>query len=216
MNKLFKALVVSSYGVIIGVIISMYGAQSDLTGKVYSNATPQPAFVVKVHVERDSGGELGSGCLIRSDLVLTCHHVIRDARPGDRITVRFKSGDVSAALVDRVDKTQDLALLRISPVIIPAARPARRGVIKDQDVVICGFPGGSDYQEIRGRVVGFRSPTRGGNDTLFLVSERAESGVSGGPVLNMGGEVVGVLFGSLRFANCTGLEAIKEFLKDVK
>ena len=89
-------------------------------------------------------------------------------------------------------------------------------MIKNQDVVICGFPKGNDYDEVRGRVVAFRSPTMDGEDTLFIVSNRAVSGMSGGPVLNMGGEVVGVLFGSLRFANCTGLDAIKAFLDGVQ
>jgi hypothetical protein len=94
--------------------------------------------------------------------------------------------------------------------------PAKRSVIKDQDVVICGFPKAGDYDEVRGRVVGFASPTRNSEDTLFTVSERAESGMSGGPVFNMNGDLVGVLFGSLRYANCTGLDAIKAFLRSVK
>jgi S1-C subfamily serine protease len=188
----------------------------DLSGTCYAGDGEQPACCVRVDVLGSRGGEHGTGTLVRPDLVLTAHHVIRDSRPGDRIRVTFRDGFERDASVVKVDRTQDLAALAIEPVIYPAARPAKRSVIKDQDVVICGFPKAGDYDEVRGRVVGFASPTRNSEDTLFTVSERAESGMSGGPVFNMNGDLVGVLFGSLRYANCTGLDAIKAFLRSVK
>jgi S1-C subfamily serine protease len=172
----------------------------------------QPQFVVKVHVHDGSG----TGSLVRSDLVLTCHHVIRDSRPGDRIYVEFKNGLERDATVVKVNKDTDLALLRIEPVLLSCAKPANKAAVKNQEVVIGGFPQGNEYAEVRGRVVDFHSYERNGPQVLFSVSNRVASGVSGGPVLNVSGDVVGVLFGSLRFAHCTGLDAIKDFLSDVK
>jgi len=216
MRKYTEAGLMVAVAIACSVGITLYMQGPIMSGAMFTSIE-QPAFVVRVGVDGGMrGGEHGSGCLVRSDMVLTCHHVIRDARATDKIIVEFKDGLRRPATVVKTDKLQDLALLRIEPVIIPAARPAKRAVIKNQDVTICGFPNNNEYDEVRGRVVDFRSPTRDGDDTLFVVSNRADSGMSGGPVLNMGGEVVGVLFGSLRFANCTGLEAIKTFLEGVE
>lgn len=169
--------------------------------------------VVRVDVDHKNGNtDKGSGVLIRSDLVLTAHHVVRDRRNDSTVVVRFKGGIRREAKVLRESKKWDIALLQFDSVLFTPARPAERSVIKQQTVTICGFPGGGDYAEAIGRVVGFRSPDRTSDPDLFVVNQKCESGMSGGPVFNESGEVVGTLFGTLRFANCTGLDIIKEFL----
>lgn len=215
--KILHGLIVSASAILVTlIVIAFTNPVSTRLAKTFLGDT-QPSSVVRVTVDHGMEADKGSGCLIRADLILTCHHVIRDFKPGSKVTVEFKDGLVREATIDKVNKTIDLALLRIEPVIIPAASPARRAAIKRQEVVISGFPGGGGYSEVRGRVVGFRSSSpRQPEPEFFVVNNRAKSGMSGGPVFNMGGEVVGVLFGSVQFANCTGLDAIKSFLSDVK
>ena len=175
----------------------------------------QRQSVVRVDVDHENGNsDKGSGVLIRSDLVLTAQHVVRDRRSDSTVTVRFKGGLVREAKVLRESKKWDIALLQFDSVLYTPAQPAQRSAIKQQSVIICGFPKGGDYVEAVGRVVGFRSPDRTSDPDLFVVNHKCESGMSGGPVFNESGEVVGTLFGTLRFANCTGLDIIKEFLHE--
>lgn len=218
-RKILNGLLLSAVVAFAALIVGTFTMPDALLSKTFLGDS-QPVYVVNVivqHNNRNQETEHSSGTLIRSDLVLTCHHAIRDTRPGDRVFVRFKHGMEKDAVVIKTDKDLDLAILRIEPVITAAARPARKVAIKNQDVVIGGFPSAGEYREVRGTVIGFRDATKNSpGKEFFLVNQRAASGMSGGPVLNVSGEVVGVLFGSLRYANCTGLAAIKTFLADVK
>ena len=188
-------------------------SQSDRLGKTFSTLE-QPPCVVRVRAEHQNGEtEHGSGVLIRSDLVLTAHHVVRD-RGTAPVLIEFKGGLVRKCEVIKENKKWDLALLQFDSVLFVPARPADKAAVKKQKVTICGFPGAGGYAEKEGRVVGFRSPDQESDPYLFVVSNRCESGMSGGPVFNQDGLVVGTLFGSLKFANCTGLDAIKEFINE--
>jgi hypothetical protein len=40
--------------------------------------------------------------------------------------------------------------------------------------------------------------------------------MKGGPVLDEAGDMVGILSGTFAYSNCTGLEAIKDFLSDME
>jgi len=206
MNKLVQVIGLVYMAFLVAYIASGY-SQKEHAFQADAANIEQPTCVVKVAVTKDRSGSAGSGVLIRSDLVLTCHHTIRETRPGDSIQVEFRDGLKRTATIARVDKDNDLAVLRIIPVLTPAAKAASRPVIKNQDVVICGFPGGREYDEVRGRVADFRKDT-------FSINQPAV-GMSGGPVFNMGGEVVGVMFGNLVNAHCVGLEVIRDFLKEL-
>lgn len=200
--------------VTIGASFLINGKTAEFLSRTFS--TPeQRQSVVRVDAEHTNGnGDKGSGVLIRSDLVLTAHHVIRDAKSDTKVIVTFKGGLKREAEILKTSKKWDLALLQFDSVLYTPARPAKHAAIKQQVVTVCGFPGGNDYEEVIGRVVGFRSPDRTSEPNLFVVNNRCESGMSGGPVFNDGGDVVGTLFGTLRFANCTGLDAIKEFIHE--
>lgn len=223
-NKLLRGAKFSAFAVASAFVFGLVAtSDNDFLGKAFSSAE-QPQSVVRVHAEHnDAQGntEHGSGVLIRADLVLTAHHVVRDILgrdgavvPGAKVKIEFVDGLTREASVVKFSKEWDLALLQFDSVFFIPAKPANKPAIKEQTVTICGFPGNKEYTERVGRIVGFRSPTRTSEPYLFVVNNRCESGMSGGPVFNESGEVVGTLFGTLRFANCTGLEAIQEFINE--
>lgn len=175
----------------------------------------QPESVVRVEANHTNGNaEKGSGVLIRSNQVLTANHVIIDADASSVIKVIFKDGTERTATVSKSTKLWDLALLTFEPVMVKPSPLAARSAANGDKLTICGFPGGGNYAEREGRVVGFRSPDKTAKPNLFVVSVKCESGMSGGPAFNERGEVVGTLFGTLKDANCTGLQAIKELLNE--
>ncbi|MCI0564664.1 MAG: serine protease [Nitrososphaera sp.] len=216
--KYLRALKFCSFAILATLMVSLVNESKVLS--LSFEDIEQPQSVVRVECNHPMMTEKGSGVLIRSDLILTAHHVIRDGltsgilKEDATVNVIFKNGLTRSANVIRFSKKWDLALLQFESVLIMPARPADSAAVRDQEVTVCGFPNGGDYQERAGRVVGFRSPDQTSKPGIFVVSNKCESGMSGGPVFDFNGDVVGILFGTLQFANCTGLEAINEFINE--
>jgi serine protease Do len=136
----------------------------------------------------------GSGFIIRSDgLLLTNYHVIEK---GTNIEVHFYNGRVSTATILGEDPIGDLALLQVKterPLpIVPLGSSATVEV--GEFVVAIGSPFGFQHTITFGIVSGkkrhlLRSGVVGG----FIQTDASiNTGNSGGPLVNMRGEVIGV------------------------
>ena len=143
-----------------------------------------------VHVVRSAGGS-GSGFIVDSaGYILTNEHVVSG---GGRLTVILDDGTRKSASVMVSDATLDIALLKIdTPHQLPAlsfATKAREG----EQVIALGYPFsdelGGEMTTTVGIVSAFR--TLGGVD--YVQTDAAVNfGNSGGPLLNLRGEVVGM------------------------
>ncbi|WP_197525053.1 S1 family peptidase [Botrimarina hoheduenensis] len=162
-------------------------------------AAPPRAAVCRIEVAEKGGQAYGSGTLIDArqeyGLVVTNWHVVRDAT--GPVTVIFPNGYRSEARTVKLDETWDLAALVIwRPPTEPAplaATPPQPGEV----LTICGY-GQGDYREATGRCTDYYAPEVGKPMELVELSVEARQGDSGGPILNQGGEVAGVLFGAAR------------------
>lgn len=136
----------------------------------------------------------GSGFIIRADgLVLTNYHVIEESLS---ITARLHDGDTATATVVGRDPLGDVALLRLAtkrplPVVpLGNSAAARLGEL----VVAIGSPLGFEHTITLGMLSGkkrhfLRSGIVGG----FLQTDAPlTTGNSGGPLINMRGEVIGI------------------------
>lgn len=184
-----------------------------LTAQAEPQETTQPDFVVKVIIYFSSYQDLGTGSLIREDRILTCYHNIRDARRGNRIAATFSDGTERTCKVLKTSAVLDLALLEIEPVGFTPLPLATREAKKGDIVIIGGFPLAGPYAEALGKVIGYRCHEVSDPETIFLVDDKSIQGMSGGPAIR-GGQQVGVLFGFNDYSNCTGIRAIRKFLKD--
>jgi serine protease Do len=136
---------------------------------------------------------LGSGFIIDSSgLVVTNNHVIANA---DEITVTLSNGiTLPAKLVGRDEKT-DLALLRVKP-----KSPLTATKFGDSDkaqvgdwVVAIGNPFGLGSTVTAGIVSARNRDINAGPYDDFIQTDAAiNRGNSGGPLVNMDGEVIGV------------------------
>ncbi len=159
----------------------------------------------------------GSGFIIRADgLILTNDHVVEDEV---RIEVYFYSGEVTTAKVVGRDPLGDLALLRVQadrPLpVAPLGRSARIEV--GEFVMAIGSPFGFEHTMTFGVVSGMkRQFMRSGIVGGYIQTDASiNTGNSGGPLVNMRGEVVGmntatVGRGELGFA--IPIDAIKAIL----
>ncbi len=186
---------------------------------------------VRRSVVRVVGGESeGSGFAInKGGIILTNFHVI-ESEPSPKIVLpdnTFETGQVIMA-----DKDADLAVIKISK-DLPILKLARLDAISPaEEVFSIGYPLG-------GSLPGEASVTRGSfsrfikdkkNDVLYLNTDMTfVSGISGGPMVNISGDVVGIntaglLLGGLGTAitsdsireKCRQMSTSKDPLKDVK
>jgi peroxiredoxin len=156
----------------------------------------------------DSSGQemgLGSGFVIDSEChIATNYHVIRKA---SQVTITFHDGSRTAALGCRAwDTTRDLAIIEIG------SRPPQLEVLplcptndrrQAEEVVAIGHPKGFKFVTTNGiisatpRTKDLPSPYREGlgapDDQCWIQTTAAiNGGNSGGPLLNMRGEVIGI------------------------
>jgi WD40 repeat protein len=163
------------------------------------------ASVVRINYSGEAGSGHGSGFVVDSSgLIVTNHHVISQAQEAQ---VVFRDGSIAEVLgVVAVSRDADVALIRIESnglelVALPTANAVPR---KGEVVLALGSPKGLDFSVTEGSVSGIRKPSeiseiaprigeRAGTETTWIqTTAPISSGNSGGPLLNMNGEVVGV------------------------
>lgn len=140
----------------------------------------------------------GTGFLITNDgYIVTNNHVIGDSK---NVTIRLKGGAEKSAEIIRVDKKNDLAILRIAgknykPLPIISSSNVKRG----EKVFAIGFPR-IDIQGVEPKLTeGIVSSLSGIKDepTTFQISNPIQPGNSGGPLFNSDGKVIGVVVSTL-------------------
>jgi S1-C subfamily serine protease len=164
-------------------------------------AAPAPAGPAVAQVRPNQNARRvssGTGFVVAADQVLTNQHVVDGC---DRILARTADGRWLAAVPPaRVDAALDLALLSIpgnpGPVLPFRAAPAvRRG----ESVVAYGFPLAgllsADPKLTRGEINALAGLRNDANN--FQISAEVQPGNSGGPLLDMQGNIVGVVVSKL-------------------
>lgn len=175
---------------------------------------PPPAAVRVVHTLGPCRN-YGSGTIVHDDgqraVVLSCAHLFREGT--GQVHVHLRDGRTLAAIPKAVDMTWDLSALEIdspgiAPIDLAAAVP-----LPGQRLQSCGFGPNGVYQCNTGTVQGYtRASNTQTSETLCLTGS-ARDGDSGGPVLNLQGELVGVLWGTDgRTVHATYCGRIRKFL----
>jgi S1-C subfamily serine protease len=177
--------------------------------RAYDAIIPSVVRVVGLMTEGDDGNDekehgtvergVGSGVVIVDNgTILTNLHVVSGAK---RIKVTFFDGTESDAFVQGVQPENDLAVLRAKtiPDDLEAATMRSTGdLLPGDQVVAVGFPFGIGPSVSAGVVSGlkrqFRSPDGQQMLTnLIQFDAAANPGNSGGPLVTMDGDVVGIV-----------------------
>ena len=149
--------------------------------------------------DEDKESGVGTGVVIKDDgTILTNFHVISGAV---KLKVTFFDGSHSEARVVAAQPEKDLAVLKPQKIpddLEPAILGSSQQLLPGDGVVAVGFPFGIGPSVSSGVVSGlnrqFRSPD--GNQQLsglIQFDAAANPGNSGGPLVNMSGEVVGIV-----------------------
>jgi putative serine protease PepD len=174
------------------VSVSAEDAKGDLVRTVYAAASPS---VVSVRTASGSG----TGFLVDGDgTIVTNAHVVGNS---SQVQVRFTDdGDFHTARVLGVDASTDLAALKVDASAANGVRPLK---LADSDKVqvgdtalAIGYPLGLDRTATAGIVSGLERDIQAPNgfsiDKVIQTDAPINPGNSGGPLLNAGGEVIGV------------------------
>lgn len=164
---------------------------SQLFTKIAHDATPS---IVKIAAIRpmDKSFDLpkkriayGSGCLISSDgYVLTCCHVVENALS---ISVFFQNQEISAKLI-QLSPEIDIALLKIDGMNLPSLTLGNSDTTNIGEwVVSIGYPFSLNPFVARG-IIGAKDEF----GRSFFLDILTCPGNSGGPLLNLKGEVIGI------------------------
>ncbi len=147
--------------------------------------------------EEDRG--VGSGVVITDKgVILTNLHVVLGS---DKIKVTFADGSESEAYMVSAEPKEDLAVLQARKIpddLIPATMRSTADLAPGDEVVAVGFPFGIGPSTSAGVISGlkrsFTSP-EGKRELTNLIQfdAAANPGNSGGPLVTMDGEVVGIV-----------------------
>jgi putative serine protease PepD len=206
-------------------VVAGGGADSDLVRSVYAAASPS---VVSVR----TGSGSGTGFLVESDgTIVTNAHVVGDAT---QVKVRFADdGPLVDAEVLGVDASTDLAAVKVDASAAEGVRPLALADSADVQVgdaaVAIGYPLGLDRTATAGIVSGLERQIQAPNgfsiDKVIQTDAPINPGNSGGPLLNAGGEVIGVNSqiataggsgGSVGIGFAVPANTVKEVLPDLK
>ncbi len=149
---------------------------------------------------------LGSGVLVgeKQLYVLTAAHVVANA---SKIRVSFKDGTELVATNARIDKTADVALIKLERAVtnIPSARIGDSEKVRiGDDIFVIGSPLGLEHSVSKGIISGKHKELNETNPApameFFQTDASINKGNSGGPMFNMDGEVVGIVSSILSFS----------------
>jgi TPR repeat protein len=155
------------------------------------HATPETSAVY----EQEVNG-FGTGFIISKEgHVLTCYHVVQNAG-----TIKVKVGrNLHSAALIRKDSINDLALLKLKGSFPALALSSKRIAKMGQEVFTVGYPNpilqGVNAKLTKGSInslTGIQDDLR-----LYQISVPVQPGNSGGPLLDMNGNVIGIIVAML-------------------
>jgi S1-C subfamily serine protease len=165
---------------------------------VVANTEPS---VVKIRAIAPSCQKVleGSGFVLSPDRVMTNAHVVAGA---NSVTVEA-SGNPYDATVVSYDPTVDIAILAVPHLPPGPLAVASAPVTSGTEAIVMGYPGGGGFMATPARIrelIELNGPDIYRNATInrevYTVRSNVEQGNSGGPLIDLKGQVIGVVFGA--------------------
>ncbi|MCA9779292.1 MAG: trypsin-like peptidase domain-containing protein [Candidatus Eremiobacteraeota bacterium] len=180
--------------IILALLYAVAPAQEE-ERRVKAIAAARPS-VVSIRTYKESGGEpgIGSGVIIRSNgLILTNHHVVRDA---DVIKVTTVDEKDYTAQVLHLAPQHDIALLKINGNGFRAARIGSSAAVKlGQSAIAIGDPLGFSSTVTLGTVGGLKRSVKLNDvdyQSLIQTDAAINPGSSGGALIDLDGKLIGI------------------------
>ena len=175
---------------------------------IYKKVIPS---VVSISATGSSGTSTGTGVIMTADgYIITNYHVVSSAKD---ITVLLTDGQQYSAAEVGGDETSDLMVLKIAATgLTPAEFGDSDAAEVGESVVAIGDPLGIELRGTMtdGIICGIKRDVSVGDRTMSLMQTNAalNSGNSGGPLVNMEGQVIGINTIKLSSSGYTTVEGL--------
>lgn len=147
---------------------------------------------VRIETKQAAGTGIGSGVYIGNGIVLTNAHVVDGA---SALTIKSDVGDIQPAEVLWVNAEYDVAAVRpANPRRFQAANLDCREPVVDENIRAVGNPAGIEFITMRGYVSG-KVREMGHWKAAFVTDMTTVGGMSGGPIYDADGDVIGLTAG---------------------
>ena len=207
---LLALLLIPGYGV--------YAAPKLSLPQIYRQSSAAVVLIQMV----DSGGKvvaIGSGFLVSSSgVIVTNHHVI-EPKPGLRPVVKVQSGDIHEDVsIIHDDQRRDFALIAIKAAGLAVLKLGDSDAVEvGEEVVAIGNPEGLERTYTAGIISAVR-PMPGKGYRFIQHQAPISPGSSGGPLLNMSAEVIGIntfyVQGGQNLNGAVAINYVKPYLAD--
>jgi serine protease Do len=158
--------------------------------EIYKKCAPS---IVSITSELQGGSSLGTGIIISSSgYIVTNHHVIKDSIA---ITITLENGDQYFAVMVGGDEQSDLAVLKIDASGLTPAEFGDSQLVEVGDTVVAiGNPVNQSLTMTNGIISAINRNISYNGYTMTLLQTNAaiNEGNSGGPLINMYGQVIGI------------------------
>ncbi len=161
----------------------------------------------------------GTGFFVsRRGEIITNEHVVQSCEQPDKVYFRLNDGKPQRASVFAVDKEKDLALLRtgVRPNRVAALRWMHTRIQERNKVFLMGYPQAkginSKYSTAYATIKALEGPFGEGKWLQF--TDSAQHGNSGGPLLDLGGNVVGVVTAKSKIMRLNRVSAKHELVSE--
>lgn len=186
-KKLIAMLLIAGIGFIPQscVVFADYASDEQINISVYEKINPA---IVSIEAQLDDGVSAGTGCIVTADgVILTGSHVV-DGCKNVEVTM-FNGQTYNAKVISKMGKNNDLALLKIEPKT--ALKTVKFGDSENikvgQRVLAIGNPFGFSGTLTQG-IISRIDYTKNKIQTDAAINP----GCSGGPLLNLKGEIIGI------------------------
>ncbi|HKP52789.1 MAG TPA: trypsin-like peptidase domain-containing protein [Chloroflexia bacterium] len=173
-------------------------AERQAVVQVVERISPAVVTVVNKLGSQGFGGEAsGSGVIIDSDgRIITNNHVIEGASEGS-LQVIFETGDTATAELLGSDPVSDIAVLKVDHDVPAFARMGDSSKLRVGETVIAIGSALGDFKNTVtvGVISGLNRLVRGPGinmENMIQTDAAINHGNSGGPLLNLSGEVIGI------------------------
>ena len=154
-----------------------------------------PSFDPMTTVVRVSlpGGAHGSGFHVGGGIIITAAHVVRGYVVG---SIEWEDGGRREGTMLWETALYDVGAIQVADAPTAAANIECRNPGIGEKLTAYGNPGGDNFLAIPATVVGKPRPRAPNWQTVVPLSLGAQGGISGGPVFDADGDVVGIVVGA--------------------
>lgn len=163
---------------------------SEIMVAAVQNVAPAVVTVLNHHEQGAESGS-GSGVILNPDgYIVTNNHVVAGAQS---LAVVFPDGSLHPATLIGTDPLSDIAVIHVSDPVPAAATIGDATILQPGELVLAiGSPLGDFRNSVTAGVVSALNRSVGNLEGLIQTDAAINRGNSGGPLINLRGEVVGI------------------------